>query len=148
MDRLTFESANPILDEIADKLDEILDSDDFSAIRLALARLSEAVGSRYSVKLNVCVDIFDAEQETPAIAARHGGIESRRIGMAQMQIAVGAGRKSEYRHGRGENRRRACRPRPYLHPADPKDTVREPGVTTPQRFIRFRCHAQRELSLP
>jgi hypothetical protein len=62
MDRSTFESANPILDEIADKLDGILNCDEFSAVRLALARLSEMVGSRYSVNLNVCVDIFDAER--------------------------------------------------------------------------------------
>ncbi len=62
MDRSTFESADPILDEIAVTLDELLDSDQFSAIRLALARLSEAVGARYSVNLNVCVDVFDAER--------------------------------------------------------------------------------------
>ena len=62
MDRSTFESANPILDDIADKLDEILDSDEFSAVRVALARLSETVGSRYSVNLTVCVDVFDAER--------------------------------------------------------------------------------------
>jgi hypothetical protein len=62
MDRSTFENANPILDEIADKLDEILDSDEFSAVRLALARLSETVGSHCSVNLTVCVDVFDAER--------------------------------------------------------------------------------------
>jgi hypothetical protein len=62
MDRSTFETANPILDEIAEKLDELLDSDEFSAVRLALARLSETVGSRYSVNLNVCVDVFDVER--------------------------------------------------------------------------------------
>ncbi len=52
MDRSTFESADPILDEIAVTLDGLLDSDAFSAVRLALARLSEAVGARYSVNLN------------------------------------------------------------------------------------------------
>ncbi len=62
MDRSTFESADPILDEIAVTLDELLDSDQFSAVRLALARLSEAVGARYSVNLNVSVDVFDAER--------------------------------------------------------------------------------------
>jgi hypothetical protein len=62
MDRSTFETTNPILDEIADKLDVLLDSDEFSAVRLALARLSEMVGSRYSVNLNVCVDVFDVER--------------------------------------------------------------------------------------
>ncbi len=62
MDRSTFESADPILDEIAVTLDELLDSGAFSAVRLALVRLSEAVGARYSVNLNVCVDIFDEER--------------------------------------------------------------------------------------
>ena len=36
MDRSTFESADPVLDEISAKLDELLDSDQFAAIRLAL----------------------------------------------------------------------------------------------------------------
>ena len=62
MDRSTFETADLITDEIADKLDELLDSDGFSAVRLALTRLSETVGSRYSVNLNVCVDVFDPER--------------------------------------------------------------------------------------
>ena len=62
MDRSTFESADPILDEMGAMLDELLDSDRFSALRLALARLSEAVGPRYSVNLNVSVDVFDAER--------------------------------------------------------------------------------------
>jgi hypothetical protein len=62
MDRLTFESADLILDEMGAMLDELLDSDQFSAVRLALARLSEKVGPRYSVNLNVCVDVFDAER--------------------------------------------------------------------------------------
>ena len=62
MDRSTFESADPILDEMAVTLDELLDSDQFSAVRLALARLSETVGPHYSVNLNVSVDVFDAER--------------------------------------------------------------------------------------
>ncbi len=62
MNRSTFESADPILDEIAATLDELLDSGQFSAVRLALARLSEAVGARYSVNLNVSVEVFDPER--------------------------------------------------------------------------------------
>jgi hypothetical protein len=62
MDRSTFKSADLILDEMATMLDELLDSDQFSAIRLTLTRLSETVGPRYSVNLTVCVDIFDAER--------------------------------------------------------------------------------------
>ena len=40
----------------------IMSSEQFSAVRRALARLSETVGPRYSVNLNVCVDVFDAER--------------------------------------------------------------------------------------
>ena len=60
MDQSSFESAEPILDEMAATLGELLDSDWFSAVRLALARLSETVGPRYSVNLNLCVDVFDS----------------------------------------------------------------------------------------
>ncbi len=62
MDRSTFESADLIVDEIAAKLDELLHSDKFSAVRLALARLSQTVGTRHTVNLNVSVDVFDAER--------------------------------------------------------------------------------------
>ena len=65
MDRSTFESTEEILDEIAATLDELLDSDQFSAIRKTLARLSETVGPRYSANLNVCVDVFDPERSNP-----------------------------------------------------------------------------------
>lgn len=72
MDRSTFESADLVLDEIADKLDELLDSDQLSAIRLLLARLSETVGPRYSVNLNVSVDVFDAERSNALPLLTHG----------------------------------------------------------------------------
>jgi hypothetical protein len=62
MDRSTFESADPVIDEIVAKLEELLDSDQFAFVRLLLARLSETVGPRYSVNLNVAVDVFDAER--------------------------------------------------------------------------------------
>jgi ribosomal protein L32 len=62
MDCSTFEAADLVVDEIADKLDEHLDSDHFAAIRVRLARLSEKVGPRYSANLNVFVEVFDAER--------------------------------------------------------------------------------------
>ena len=45
MDRSTLDSADPILDEMGAMLDELLDSDQFSAVRLLLAHLGETVGS-------------------------------------------------------------------------------------------------------
>jgi hypothetical protein len=62
MDRSTFESADLIIDEIAAKLDELLDSDQFASVHLLLARLSETVGPRCSVNLTLSVDVFDAER--------------------------------------------------------------------------------------
>jgi hypothetical protein len=59
MDQSSFEAADPILDEIGDMVDDLLDSDQLSFIRLALARLSEAVGPRYSVNLNLTLEVFD-----------------------------------------------------------------------------------------
>jgi ribosomal protein L32 len=62
MDRSTFEAADLVVDEIADKLDELLNSDHFALIRVLLARLSEKVGPRYSANLHVSVDVFHAER--------------------------------------------------------------------------------------
>jgi hypothetical protein len=62
MDRASFDSAEPILDEIAALVDQVLDSDQLAGLRLALARLSEIVGPRYSVNLNVSVDVFDPDR--------------------------------------------------------------------------------------
>src|SRR5271168_2832102 len=62
MDRTTFESADLVVDEIASALDDVLDSDRFDAVRLLLTRLSDTVGPRYSVNLNVSVDVFDTER--------------------------------------------------------------------------------------
>jgi hypothetical protein len=59
MDQASFDTAEPILDEIAGLVDWVLDSDQLAELRVALARLSEVVGPRYSVNLNVSVDIFD-----------------------------------------------------------------------------------------
>ena len=65
MDQSSFESADPILDDMSAKLVELLDSDQFSALRSALAVLSAEVGSRYSVNLNVEVEIFDQKRPHP-----------------------------------------------------------------------------------
>jgi hypothetical protein len=44
---------------------ELLDSDHLSSLRTALALLSGEVGSRYSVNLNVAVEIFDEKRPHP-----------------------------------------------------------------------------------
>ena len=65
MDKSSFESADPIVDRLADMISQALDSAQFEGIRQALAELSEAVGQRYSVNLNVNVEVFDPERGHP-----------------------------------------------------------------------------------
>ena len=43
------------------------------------------------------VDVLDAQQQKPSGRARQIEIEQRRIGMAEMQVAVRAGSKAEDR---------------------------------------------------
>ena len=74
MDRSSFESADPILDEMATIVDQLLDSDQFSAVRLALARLSEAVGPRYSVNLLWVVGL---QARSPVLLGVRGDYGSR-----------------------------------------------------------------------
>ena len=62
MDRSSFESADPIIDQLAELIDQTLDSDQLSAVRQALVQLSEAIGPRYSVNLSVIIDVFDPER--------------------------------------------------------------------------------------
>jgi hypothetical protein len=62
MDRSSFESADPIVDRLADLIDQALESAQFEGIRQALAELSEAVGQRHSVNLSVNVEVFDPER--------------------------------------------------------------------------------------
>ncbi len=46
MDRSSFESADPIIDQLAELINQTLESDQLSAIRQALVQLSKAVGPR------------------------------------------------------------------------------------------------------
>jgi hypothetical protein len=62
MDRSTFEAADPVVDEIAEKLDELLNSDHFAAVRLLLARPGEKVGPRYSANLNLARSVTSADK--------------------------------------------------------------------------------------
>jgi hypothetical protein len=65
MNRLTFESADPIIERMAEMIDQVLDSAQFEGIRQALAHLSESVGPRFSVNLSVSVEVVDPERSHP-----------------------------------------------------------------------------------
>jgi hypothetical protein len=63
MDQSTFEAADPLVDDISELVDLTLTSDQLADLRQALSKLSAAIGTRYSVGLNVVVEVFDNEQE-------------------------------------------------------------------------------------
>jgi hypothetical protein len=65
MDKSSFESADPIVERLADEISRVLDSAQFEGIRQALAELGEAVGQRYSVHLNVTIEVFDPGRSHP-----------------------------------------------------------------------------------
>jgi hypothetical protein len=62
MDRSSFESADPIVDRLAEMIGQVLDSPQFESVRQALAQLSEAVGEEYSVNLNLGIEVFDPQR--------------------------------------------------------------------------------------
>jgi hypothetical protein len=65
MDKSSFDAADPIVDRLADLISPVLESAQFEGIRQALSELSEAVGQRYSVNLNVNIEVFDPRRSHP-----------------------------------------------------------------------------------
>jgi Zn-finger nucleic acid-binding protein len=65
MDRSSFEAADPIVERMAEAIDHVLKSPQFEEIRQSLIELSETVGHRYSVNLNVSIDVFDPNRGHP-----------------------------------------------------------------------------------
>jgi hypothetical protein len=79
MNQSAFEAADPVLDEIADLVNQTLTSDQLIELRRTLAKLSKVLGDRYSASLNVVVEVFDREGErclpllTTGLASSEGG---------------------------------------------------------------------------
>jgi hypothetical protein len=65
MDRSPFDAADLIVDRLADMITQALESAQFEGMRQALSELSEAVGQRYSVDLNVTIEVFDPSRSHP-----------------------------------------------------------------------------------
>ena len=63
MEQSTFETADPLVDEIAELVDQALISDGFADLRQSLAKLSKALGARYSVGITALLEVFDHQQE-------------------------------------------------------------------------------------
>jgi ribosomal protein S27AE len=77
MDKTTFETADPILDEIAEVANALLDSEEMEALRSLLTKLNKAIGNRYLVALHLNVDVFDIEKERclPLLQTGLGGFD-------------------------------------------------------------------------
>ena len=56
----TYQTVEPILDEIAEIADKQFESPE---LRKLLTRISEALGERYTASVNVIVDVFDGQEE-------------------------------------------------------------------------------------
>ena len=63
MDQSTFEAADPLIDEISELVDGALTSEQLAVLRQSLAKLSKAMGGRYSIGLIVSLEVFDHQQE-------------------------------------------------------------------------------------
>ena len=63
MDQSTFKSTEPILDEIADLIDRLLDSEAFTPIKQKLVELGQEIDKDQSVGLIFNVEVFDNSRE-------------------------------------------------------------------------------------
>lgn len=62
MDKLTFDAAEPLIEDTAVIVDQTLTSNQLGALRDRLSQLNEVIGDRYSVSLNVTLEIFDRDR--------------------------------------------------------------------------------------
>ena len=77
MDKKTFETIDPIVDEISEVADELLESAAAEKLRGLLTQLNKTLGSRYLVGLHFNVTVFDTEKERtlPVLQAGLGGFD-------------------------------------------------------------------------
>ena len=72
MDKATFEKVDPLMDEIAESTEEVLDSPALAQLRKLLVDLDTEFGSRYTVSLCVTVDVFDEKGDRSLPLAKTG----------------------------------------------------------------------------
>jgi len=63
LDQDKFQAADPILDEIAEVLDRLLESPEGNELKSQLQKLSDVCRGSYSVNFSFLVDVFDGERE-------------------------------------------------------------------------------------
>ncbi len=64
MDKTSFEKAEPILERAAEAAENLLESGDLEELSSVLTELNKALGERYSVALEVSVQVFDRQKES------------------------------------------------------------------------------------
>ena len=81
MDKDTFEAANPVVDEIAAAVTELLESPATERLRNLFVQLAKALGSRYAASLAVNVEVFDREKErcVPLLQTGMSGFDGDRV---------------------------------------------------------------------
>ena len=62
MEKIVFEKIDPLVDDIADELGELLESDAFKLVKAKLAELSREL-HECSISLDMNLQVFDAERE-------------------------------------------------------------------------------------
>ncbi len=79
MNRSTFEAIDPHIDELAEVINDVLDSDSAAALRSVLVELGKKLGERYSYSLAINLEIFDPEREEalPVLKMGLAGSEGR-----------------------------------------------------------------------
>src|ERR1017187_7955710 len=77
MDKKTFEAIDPVLDEISEVADDLLESAATEKLRSLLTRLNKKLGSRYLAELHFNVRVFDTKNERtlPVLQAGLAGFE-------------------------------------------------------------------------
>jgi hypothetical protein len=63
MDPQTFETADHLVDVVADAIDDYFESPEAAKIRGFLVKMAEALGDRFSVEFTCTVHVFDRAKE-------------------------------------------------------------------------------------
>lgn len=78
MDKKTFDAVDPIVNEIADAISEILASSESEKLRGLLTKLNKTLGSQYMTELMITLDVSDEEQDRclPVLQTGMSGFDS------------------------------------------------------------------------
>ncbi len=71
MERHKFEQVDPLLDKLAESVDELLEGEQLASLKRQVAEISSLLGEQYSVTLEINLQVFDPnrEQSLPLLQA-------------------------------------------------------------------------------